>query len=265
MRANLAGNIEREFHLIEGLLQICGGDPANDPVAFVANDVGPASTNNAVQTTATIWIAECGVRKERSTDILKSRSLTHRAITRPGKWRDIAVAVGTACIVAIAERNAATARRFRQGADFGVAIDTGQSSATSVTPKTLAVTRPNVRLSYAAFRFARFANGDAALPALIAAHRFLAASAMAFRPAALKRRLRRTGGCAISGTVGADAGGFRPGGRPRRLPPPRASMARFSLSRSARSRATICSVGIRRDSSTCARASATSGSAKFEP
>jgi hypothetical protein len=119
MRANFAGDIEREFHLIEGPLQVCGGDSAKDGVAFVANDVGLVSTNNAVQTTATIWIAECGVGKESPSNILISRSLTHRAITRPGQRRDIAVAVGATCIVAIAERNAATARRFRQWADSG--------------------------------------------------------------------------------------------------------------------------------------------------
>jgi len=43
------------------------------------------------------------------------------------------------------------------------------------------------------FTFADFANGEAALPALIAAHRLRAASAMAFRPAALSLRLRRLG------------------------------------------------------------------------
>jgi hypothetical protein len=77
----------------------------------------------------------------------------------------------------------------------------------------------------------RFANGDGALPALIAAQRFLAACEMALRPAALRVRL--------------GFGRLRvPGGRPRRFGPPRASMARFSLSRSANSNARICSLGI---------------------
>ena len=86
-----------------------------------------------------------------------------------------------------------------------------------------------------ALRFARFAKGDRALPALIAAQRFLAASAMAFRPAALRVRLR------FAGAIVRD-----PGGRPRRFPvvPPRASMARFSLSRSTNSNARICSLDI---------------------
>lgn len=43
------------------------------------------------------------------------------------------------------------------------------------------------------FTLADFANGEGALPAFIAAHRFLAASAIAFRPAALNLRLRRLG------------------------------------------------------------------------
>ena len=84
-----------------------------------------------------------------------------------------------------------------------------------------------------ALRFARFAKGDRALPALIAAQRFLVASAMAFRPAALRVRLRFAGAI-VRG----------PGGRPRRFGPSRASMARFSLSRSANSNARICSLDI---------------------
>ena len=96
------------------------------------------------------------------------------------------------------------------------------------------------------------------MPALIAAHRFRAASAIAFRPAALSRRLWRTGvlvdrGWAPSDMVGrlalvvkvADVRPL-PGGRPRRLPliPPRASIARFNFSRSAISKARIWSVDI---------------------
>lgn len=76
-------------------------------------------------------------------------------------------------------------------------------------------------------------KGDGALPTLIAAQRFLAASAMAFLPAALNVRLR---------FAGATVRG--PGGRPRRFGPSRASMARFSLSRSANSNARICSLDI---------------------
>jgi hypothetical protein len=60
------------------------------------------------------------------------------------------------------------------------------------------------------FRFA-FPNGLGALPALIAAHRFLAASAIAFLPAALILRFRALGAGAEN--FGADA--FLPGGRPR--------------------------------------------------
>ena len=90
-----------------------------------------------------------------------------------------------------------------------------------------------VEWTQSALRFARFAKGDRALPALIAAQRFLAASAMAFRPAALRVRLRFAGAI-VRG----------PGGRPRRFGPSRASMARFSLSRSANSNARICSLDI---------------------
>ena len=42
---------------------------------------------------------------------------------------------------------------------------------------------------YSIFRFARFAKGDGALPALIAAQRLRWSSAMAFRPAALSVRM----------------------------------------------------------------------------
>jgi hypothetical protein len=96
------------------------------------------------------------------------------------------------------------------------------------------------------FRFA-FANGDGALPALIAAHRFRTASAIAFRPTALILRLRRTG--ATAETAGANA----LGGRPRRFTGPcRAWIAASRRFRSATSKATMCSVGINQDRNTCA-------------
>src|SRR5579862_6870476 len=86
------------------------------------------------------------------------------------------------------------------------------------------------------------ANGLFALPALIAAHRFRAASAIALRPAALSLCLRCTG-------IGwrTEDPGFDEllGGRPRRVVGPcRASIARDTRSRSATSKATICSVCI---------------------
>src|SRR5258707_11336585 len=103
---------------------------------------------------------------------------------------------------------------------------------------------------FAAFFLARFANGEGALPALIAAHRFLAASAIAFRPAALRVRLPFAGalgaaGCDRFDASRAAAAFFRPdpGGRPRRLSgPARASIALDRRSRSAISKATMCSV-----------------------
>jgi hypothetical protein len=99
-----------------------------------------------------------------------------------------------------------------------------------------------LRGSYAAFRFPRFANGERALPALISAQRFFAAATIALRVAALSLRFGFANGAASAG-----AAVFRaPGGRPRRFPvgPPRASMARFSLSRSEIKTARICSVDI---------------------
>ena len=86
---------------------------------------------------------------------------------------------------------------------------------------------------------ARFANGDRAFPALMSAHRLRAASAMALRPAALSFRFDFAVALSL-----ANRGLLRvPDGRPRRFPvvPPRASMARFSLSRSANNNARICS------------------------
>jgi len=146
-------------------------------------------------------------------------------------------------------------------ADFGLA---GLAPYRAIQPTSgdyllnISIARATFWSGYAALRFFLFANGDGALPALIAAHRFRAASAIAFRPAALSRRLWRTGvlvdgGCAPSDMVErlawvvevADVRPF-PGGRPRRLPPipPRASIARFNLSRSVISNARIWSVGI---------------------
>ena len=86
---------------------------------------------------------------------------------------------------------------------------------------------------------ARFANGDRAFPALMSAHRLRAASAMALRPGALSFRFDFAVALSL-----ANRGLLRvPDGRPRRFPvvPPRASMARFSLSRSANNNARICS------------------------
>jgi hypothetical protein len=107
----------------------------------------------------------------------------------------------------------------------------------------------NWRASYFDFAFAAFlANGDVALPALMAAQRFLAASTMAFRPAALNVRFFFFGAFSEAGltpsgieeTVTA-AKGFA-GGRPRRFPgvvPCNAIIAVFNLSRSAISKLTI--------------------------
>jgi hypothetical protein len=65
--------------------------------------------------------------------------------------------------------------------------------------------------AYAIFLLYFLANGLGALPALIAAHRFFAAFAIAFLAAALSLRFRALG--ADAENFGADA--FLPGGRPR--------------------------------------------------
>jgi hypothetical protein len=95
--------------------------------------------------------------------------------------------------------------------------------------------------------FAVFAKGDGALPARMAAQRRLAASAIAFRPAALRVRLPEAAAGAEAGAeAGAAALTVDPGGRPRRLTEPcSASIARDRRSRSATSKATICSVCIK--------------------
>jgi hypothetical protein len=86
-----------------------------------------------------------------------------------------------------------------------------------------------------------FANGDVALPALIAAQRFFAASAIALLPAALRVRFRATS--ADDGTTSGALGFLIPGGRPRRFVEPcSAWIAASSRFRSATSKATICSV-----------------------
>ena len=83
--------------------------------------------------------------------------------------------------------------------------------------------RANRRVRHAAFRFDRFANGEGALPALMAAHRLRAASTMALRPAALSFRF----GFPVALPLAGAGLLCVPGGRPRRFPviPPRASMA----------------------------------------
>jgi hypothetical protein len=85
-------------------------------------------------------------------------------------------------------------------------------------------------------------GADGVFPALIAAHRFREASAIAFLPVALILRFRWPGAGAED--FGADA--FLPGGRPRRFAgPSSASIARDRRSRSAISKATICSTCMR--------------------
>jgi hypothetical protein len=69
-----------------------------------------------------------------------------------------------------------------------------------------------------------FPTGEDAFPALIAAHRLFAASAIAFRPAALNLGLRRTG----VGVETAWAAALIAAGRPRRFAGPcRACIAAF--------------------------------------
>ena len=63
MWAHGAAEIERQFHFSERLLQIGGGNGANHSVAFVTHNIGLISANEAVQTTATIWISERRMRK----------------------------------------------------------------------------------------------------------------------------------------------------------------------------------------------------------
>ena len=99
--------------------------------------------------------------------------------------------------------------------------------------------RPNDRRSYF-FRVA-FEKGDGALPALIAAQRRFAASAIALRPAALSLRLGEAAFAACCAFSDVDRGD--PGGRTRLFVGAcKASIALDRRSRSAISKTTICSV-----------------------
>ena len=53
MRAHLAAHVQREFHFVERTLKIGGGDSADHDVAFVADDVGLITSDDAGQTAAT--------------------------------------------------------------------------------------------------------------------------------------------------------------------------------------------------------------------
>jgi hypothetical protein len=119
---------------------------------------------------------------------------------------------------------ASSKRLFRQNGSF-------------LTPE-----QPPKRVLRYFFRLA-VANGDGALPALIAAHRRLAASAIAFRPAALSSRF--AGALTLLTEAPATILSSDFGGRPRRFVGPRnASIALDRRSRSVTSKATICSVCI---------------------
>ena len=58
MRTYLAGNGEREFHLVKPFLQNRCGNSANQNFAFVAHNVGLISADDAIQTPTTLRITE---------------------------------------------------------------------------------------------------------------------------------------------------------------------------------------------------------------
>jgi hypothetical protein len=114
MRTHGTAKVEGQFHFSERLLQLGSEDCTNYSIAFVAYNIGLISANQAIQTPTTIWIAEGGLRHCGAHHPFDAEAVTYGAIARPGKRREIAVAVSATCIVAIANWNAPTARRGRQ-------------------------------------------------------------------------------------------------------------------------------------------------------
>ena len=62
MRAHLGTHPEGDFHLVKRMLQMLGRHRANDGATFVALDTRLISPDDAVQTSATVWRAEFGMR-----------------------------------------------------------------------------------------------------------------------------------------------------------------------------------------------------------
>ena len=114
MRAHRAIRFEREFHFIKSLLQIGDRDGSSNSFTLVAHDIGLISTNDSIQTTATIEIAKRGMRRRNPHGAFDARAVTYGAVTRPGKRRKVTVAVGAARIVAAAKWTTSTTRRRRE-------------------------------------------------------------------------------------------------------------------------------------------------------
>jgi hypothetical protein len=114
MRAHFAAHIQAEFHLIECALKLCGGNGSEYCVAFVAHDIPFISTNDTVQAPAAVHITERLMRKDcRDNAPLNPRAVANRAIAWRCERRHIAVSERAATVIAVTERNASTARRFR--------------------------------------------------------------------------------------------------------------------------------------------------------
>jgi hypothetical protein len=62
MRAHFNTHFEGEFHLVKRPLQIRRRNCANDGATFVALDTRVISADDGVQTAATVWRSEVGMR-----------------------------------------------------------------------------------------------------------------------------------------------------------------------------------------------------------
>ena len=70
MWAHFARKIEREFHLIECVLEVGAWNGLNKTLAFVANDVGLISANETVETATAIGFAEQRMRNRSAYNVL---------------------------------------------------------------------------------------------------------------------------------------------------------------------------------------------------
>jgi hypothetical protein len=80
VRTHFAGNLKREFHVGERLFKISRGNSANHSITFIADYRGLFPANDAIQTAATVPIANAEYGRVVSMASFKPQSVTRRAI-----------------------------------------------------------------------------------------------------------------------------------------------------------------------------------------
>ena len=108
MRASLARNFSRRFHLIQRLLQFGGGKRADHSIAVVAFDGTLLSANDAIQEACTLRVAEITMREPNTSDSFVARAVADLGNRTDQLGPELRPAVWAACIVCAAKGNTST-------------------------------------------------------------------------------------------------------------------------------------------------------------